>query len=100
MINFSKQDYSDDETTPQDHIIPAQPDTIMDFNTDYQQPPKETAMPNRNFVLMGEDNLLQHTHIQVLPDGSVIEDGSLTAEKVAAFQPTKIVTTLVNSNCR
>ena len=78
-------------------MMSAPADTLMDFNTDYLQPSKDTTVPNRNFMLMGEEeNLLQHTHVQVLPDGSVIEDGSLSAEKVAAFQPTNTVTTLVN----
>ena len=90
LITYSKQDYSDEETTPQDTMVPAPTDSLMDFNTEYLQPSKEPTMPNRNFMLMGEEeNLLQHSHVQVLPDGSVIEDGSLNADKVLhSNQPT------------
>eukprot|EP00800_Vazella_pourtalesii_P022993 TRINITY_DN9150_c0_g2_i3.p1 TRINITY_DN9150_c0_g2~~TRINITY_DN9150_c0_g2_i3.p1 ORF type:complete len:765 (-),score=230.10 TRINITY_DN9150_c0_g2_i3:101-2395(-) len=70
-------------------MMSAPADTLMDFNTDYLQPSKDTTAPNRNFMLMGEEeNLLQHTHVQVLPDGSVIEDGSLSAEKVRELEKT------------
>ena len=44
-------------------MMSAPADTLMDFNTDYLQPSKDTTVPNRNFMLMGEEeNLLQHTH--------------------------------------
>ncbi|KAI6650450.1 SWI/SNF complex subunit SMARCC2-like [Oopsacas minuta] len=89
----SKQEYSDEETLPQETPLLTQ-DTIMEFNNTEYILSKEslTNQSSRSYIsatsmpIVNEDSMLQH--VQVLPEGSVIEDGSLTAERVRELERT------------
>ena len=64
---------------------------MMDFHTEYLQAKETLAVTSRSFgagagiyttPVVDEDTILQHSHVQLLPDGCVLEDGSMTAEQV------------------
>ena len=64
---------------------------MMDFRTEYTQPKETIPISSRSFgagsgiyttPIGDEEALLQHSHVQILPDGCVLEDGSMTAEQV------------------
>ena len=96
-VIISKPDFSDEENVSQEQgatDAAHNPESMMDFRNEYMQPKETMPISSRSFgagagmyttPVGDDDTLMQHSHVPILPEGCVLEDGSMTSEQVTLY---------------